>query len=71
MSIENETAAAEEERVAPSEDAHFLAQVIGAAGDRDGPGLRRLLLHLDPADIADVVGIQINGDTVQLYVHRS
>ena len=59
MSIEDETAAAEaqneEPRIAPSQDPHFLAQVIGAAGDRDGPMLRRLLKDLDPADLADVI----------------
>jgi magnesium transporter len=37
-----------------SEDASFLARVIGAAGDRDGPLLRQLLKDLDPADLADV-----------------
>ena len=54
MSIEDETAAAEA-RTPPSEDAHFLAQVVGASGDRDGPMLRQLLKPLDPADLADVV----------------
>ncbi len=47
--------AAEPVHVSPSEDANFLARVIGAAGDRDGPLLRRLLKHLDPADLADVI----------------
>ncbi|MFO1016260.1 MAG: magnesium transporter [Hyphomonadaceae bacterium] len=54
MSIENETAA-DEVRRAPSEDAHFITTVIGAAGDHDGPALRRQLAELDPADIADVI----------------
>ncbi|MGE0828381.1 MAG: magnesium transporter [Hyphomonadaceae bacterium] len=40
---------------APSENPAFIAQVIGAAGDRDGPLLRRMLAGLDPADIADVL----------------
>jgi magnesium transporter len=53
MSTEEESAAAT--RVYPSEDTHFLARVVGAAGDRDGPLLRRLLKDLDPADIADVI----------------
>jgi magnesium transporter len=55
MSIENETAAAEEARRAPSEDASFIVAVIAAAGDHDGPALRRQLAHLDPADIADLI----------------
>ena len=55
MSIENETAAAEVVRRAPSEDAHFIAGVIGAAGDHDAPLLRRQLGGLDTADLADVV----------------
>lgn len=53
--METEQQTAGEARRAPSEDAHFLARVIGAAGDRDGPLLRRLLKELDPADLADVV----------------
>lgn len=36
-------------------DGAFLAHVSGAAYDRDAPQLRRLLLRLHPADIADVV----------------
>ncbi|MBI1251080.1 MAG: magnesium transporter [Alphaproteobacteria bacterium] len=40
---------------APSDDPAFLARVIGAAGDRDAPLLRRMLGSLDPADIADVI----------------
>jgi magnesium transporter len=55
MSIENEPAAAETVRRAPSEDSGFIARVIGAAGDHDAPLLRRLLANLDTADIADVV----------------
>ncbi len=49
------TETTEAARVTPSEDAHFLTRVIGAAGDRDGPLLRRLLGGLDPADLADVL----------------
>jgi magnesium transporter len=33
----------------------FLAHVAGAAYDRDAPQLRRLLLPLHPADIADII----------------
>lgn len=54
MSIENEPAA-EQVRHAPSEDAHFIVSVIAAAGDHDGPALRRQIANLDPADIADVI----------------
>jgi len=54
MSTETETAA-ERTRTAPSEDAQFIASVIAAAGDHDGPALRRLLVDLDPADIADII----------------
>jgi len=53
MSIENETA--EQTRATPSEDPHFIAGVIGAAGDHDAPLLRRLLAGLDVADLADVI----------------
>ena len=53
MSFEDETA--EASPLPPSEDAGFLARVVGAAGDRDGPLLRRLLKDLDPADLADVI----------------
>jgi magnesium transporter len=55
MSTEDETAAAETVRHAPSEDAHFIASVIGAAGDHDAPLLRRMLSPLGPADLADVI----------------
>ncbi len=55
MSIEDEPAAAEATRQAPSEDAQFIASVIGAAGDHDAPLLRRLLGGLDHPDLADVV----------------
>ncbi|MFN3464528.1 MAG: magnesium transporter [Terricaulis sp.] len=54
MNTETE-AAAEQARRAPSEDAHFITTIIGAAGDHDGPALRRALSNLDPADIADVI----------------
>lgn len=54
MNTETETAA-ETTRGAPSEDAHFIASVIGAAGDHDGPLLRRLLKPLGAPDLADVV----------------
>ncbi|MES1199274.1 MAG: magnesium transporter [Pseudomonadota bacterium] len=53
---EDETVEKEAEvRTAPSEDPVFLSRVVGAAGDRDGPLLRRLLKGLDPADIADII----------------
>ncbi|MET0183681.1 MAG: magnesium transporter [Caulobacterales bacterium] len=63
MSMDEETAAPAEQspqsetaaKQAPSDDHLFLARVIGAAGDRDGPLLRRLLKPLDPADLADVI----------------
>lgn len=54
MNTETETAA-ETTRAAPSEDAHFIASVIGAAGDHDGPLLGRLLKDLGPPDLADVI----------------
>ena len=54
MNTELDTAA-EQARAAPSEDAHFIASVIGAAGDHDAPLLRRLLGGLDAPDLADVV----------------
>lgn len=53
MSTETEPAA--EQRHAPSEDAQFIVAIIAAAGDHDGPALRRQLANLDPADIADVI----------------
>jgi magnesium transporter len=53
MSIDEEAAAAT--RRPPSESPHFIAGVIGAAGDHDAPLLRRLLAGLDTADIADVI----------------
>ncbi len=55
MNIEEETAAAEMVRPAPSEDANFIARVIGAAGDHDAPLLRRLLSPLETPDLADVI----------------
>lgn len=55
MNTESETAPARETRQAPSENADFIVAVIAAAGDHDGPSLRRQLAHLDPADIADVI----------------
>jgi magnesium transporter len=54
MSIENETAA-EPQHAPPSENPSFIASVIGAAGDHDGPLLRRLLGDLAPPDLADVI----------------
>ncbi len=54
MSIEDEAPAAEQSRKVPSEDAHFITGIIGAAGDHDAPLLRRMLGALDPADLADV-----------------
>src|SRR5262245_24336341 len=55
MNTEQDTAAAEDVRRAPSEDANFIARVIGAAGDHDAPLLRRLLSPLDTPDLADVI----------------
>jgi magnesium transporter len=54
MSIENETAA-EASHTPPSEDTHFIASVVGAAGDHDAPLLRRVLSKLSPPDLADVM----------------
>jgi magnesium transporter len=53
--MNTETEPAAEQRHAPYEDAHFITTIIGAAGDHDGPALRRALATLDPADIADVI----------------
>jgi magnesium transporter len=55
MSTDQDTAAAETVRRTPSEDAHFIASVIGAAGDHDALLLRRLLSPLDTPDLADVI----------------
>lgn len=55
MNTETDTAAAETVRHPPSEDAHFIASVIGAAGDHDALLLRRLLTPLDTPDLADVI----------------
>jgi magnesium transporter len=55
MSTDQDTAAAETARRTPSEDAHFIASVIGAAGDHDALLLRRLLSPLDTPDLADVI----------------
>jgi magnesium transporter len=55
MSTDQDTAAAETVRRTPSEDAHFIASVIGAAGDHDALLLRRLLTPLDTPDLADVI----------------
>jgi magnesium transporter len=55
MSTDQDTAAAETVRRTPSEDAHFIAGVVGAAGDHDAPLLRRLLSPLDTPDLADVI----------------
>ncbi|MGH6951951.1 MAG: magnesium transporter MgtE N-terminal domain-containing protein, partial [Vitreimonas sp.] len=54
MNTELDTAA-EQARAAPSEDAHFIASIVGAAGDHDAPLLRRLLGKLAAPDLADVV----------------
>ncbi|MGE3141863.1 MAG: magnesium transporter [Hyphomonadaceae bacterium] len=54
MTMDDEAQAAPA-RTPPSEDGQFLARIIGAAGDRDGPLLRRLIKDLDPADLADVI----------------
>ncbi len=53
--MNTETEPAAEQRHAPSEDAQFIVAIIAAAGDHDGPALRRQLANLDPADIADVI----------------
>jgi len=53
--MNTETEPAAEQRHAPSEDASFIVKIIAAAGDHDGPALRRQLANLDPADIADVI----------------
>src|SRR5215475_9751484 len=55
MNTDQETAAAETERRPPSEDAHFLASVVAAAGDHDILLMRRLLKPLDTPDLADVI----------------
>ncbi len=54
MNTETEPAD-EQTHAAPSENAGFIARVIGAAGDHDSPLLRRLLANLGPADLADVI----------------
>ncbi len=55
MSTENEPAAADNTRRAPSEDPHFIAGIIGAAGDHDAPLLRRMIAPLGTPDLADVI----------------
>lgn len=45
-------------------DAHFLASVVAAAGDRDKLLLRRYLKSLHPADLADVLE-QLPGDSLR------
>jgi magnesium transporter len=55
MSTEEETAAAEAVRRAPSEDPNFVARVVGAAGDQDAQLLRGLLKDLAAPDLADVI----------------
>ncbi|MFT3729735.1 MAG: magnesium transporter [Terricaulis sp.] len=55
MSTDQETAAAETERRPPSEDAHFIANIVAAAGDHDILLMRRLLKPLDTPDLADVI----------------
>jgi magnesium transporter len=55
MSTETDPAAEQTRPAPPSEDSHFIASVIGAAGDHDAPLLRRLLSGLAPPDLADVV----------------
>lgn len=54
MSTETETAA-EPQHTPPSENPIFIASVVGAAGDHDGPLLRRMLADMNPADLADVI----------------
>ena len=55
MSTETEPAAEQTRPAPPSEDTHFIASVVGAAGDHDAPLLRRLLATMAPPDLADVV----------------
>jgi magnesium transporter len=55
MSTETEPAAEQTRPAPPSEDSHFIASVVGAAGDHDAPLLRRLLADMAPPDLADVV----------------
>jgi magnesium transporter len=55
MSIDSEPAVAERERRPPSEDAHYVASVVAAAGDHDILLMRRLLKPLDTPDLADVI----------------
>jgi hypothetical protein len=55
MSTETEPAAEQTRPAPPSEDSHFIASVVGAAGDHDAPLLRRLLNNLGPPDLADVI----------------
>ncbi len=65
---EEAVADAEPGHAAPSENPQFLARVIGAAGDRDGPLLRRLLKGLDPADLADVLE-HLPGEAMRHVLH--
>lgn len=51
-------------RVGPRDDPHFMARLVGAAGDRDGPLLRRLLRGLDPADLAEAIE-QLPGEAMR------
>ncbi|MEZ5996787.1 MAG: magnesium transporter [Hyphomonadaceae bacterium] len=55
MSIENEPAAEQTRAPPPSEDPHFIASVVGAAGDHDALLLRRQLKDLSTPDLADVI----------------
>jgi len=48
-------------------DPHFVATVVGAAGDHDRPLLRRLLLPLHPADFAAVLA-QVREETFKTVV---
>ncbi|MFZ4122313.1 MAG: magnesium transporter [Caulobacterales bacterium] len=49
---------------AQTRDPLFIARLIGAAGDRDGPLLRRLLLPLAAADIAEALE-QLPGESLR------
>jgi magnesium transporter len=49
-------------------DPGLVAKVIGAAGDRDAPALRTLILPLHPADASELIS-QVSADTRNTVVH--
>lgn len=51
----------------PAELPGFVSRVIGAAGDRDGPLLRRLVKDLSPPDLASVLA-QMPGEAMRHLV---